>query len=479
MLAPWVREEMKTADLNDERLNRRLNALLGQLAARPTASIPAACGGYAEMTAAYRFFDNDKATYDKIMQPHLDSTRQRMAQQPVVLLVQDTTELDLTRPEKQIEGAGPLDGKARRGALMHVLHAFTPDGTPLGTVHSESWARDDTAITSSSLPRHERAKTPIEEKESHRWVVAMRRAQEEASRAAATKFICIGDSEADIYEVFVEGATEPQTPWIVRACQNRALQKDDETAEKHLREQALAQPVLFTQEINVRGRKAKVSCETRGRRQPRESRETEVAVRAARVTLRPPWRSDRTLPPVTINVVAVTEIDPPADDEPVEWLLVTTLPIDTIEQVRQIIQYYTLRWMIEILFRVLKQGCRVEARRFEHLDRMLSCLAVYMIVAWRALFVCRMGRSCPDVDCEAVFDPAEWKAVWKVVRRTNPPSTPPRLEDMVRMIAQLGGYVNRPRNDPPGPQTVWLGLQRMHDMALCWQLFGPNTRQNE
>lgn len=202
----------------------------------------------------------------------------------------------------------------------------------------------------------------------------------------------------------------------------------------------------------------------------------EVEVRAARVTLRPPWRPDRRLPPVSVNVVLVREVNPPADEPPMEWILVTNLPIDSIEQVRQAIQYYCVRWMIELLFRTLKSGCRVEVRRFEHVDRLLACLAVYLIVAWRTLYVCRLGRSCPDISCEAIFEPAEWKSVYRVVRREAPPSTPPKLSEMVRMVAQLGGYVGRKRPDQPGPQTVWLGLQRMHDMALCWQLFGPEAK---
>src|SRR5579859_7176640 len=129
--------------------------------------------------------------------------------------------------------------------------------------------------------------------------------------------------------------------------------------------------------------------------------------------------------------------------------------------------------MVEVYFRTLKSGCRVEERRFETLDRMLSCLAVSMIVAWRTLFVCRMGRSLPDVDCEVIFEPAEWKSVHWVIHRQPPPATPPSLNEMVRMVAQLGGYVNRKRADEPGPQTVWRGLQRLHDIALCWETFGP------
>ncbi len=112
---------------------------------------------------------------------------------------------------------------------------------------------------------------------------------------------------------------------------------------------------------------------------------------------------------------------------------------------------------------------RIEQRRFEHIDRLLPCLAVYLIIAWRILFACRLARSCPDIDCEAVFEPSEWKSVWTAIHRYPPPQTPPRLESMVRLIAQLGGYVNRPnRRDPPGPQTLWLGLQRMRDLAWAW-----------
>ena len=477
MLAPWVMDEVKTAKLGDKRLNTRLGLVLSELAARPTASIPAACGGRAEMVAAYRFCENESTNFDNVLQPHVDATRQRMAAQPVVLLAQDTSEIDVTRPEQQVTGAGPLDGNSRRGALLHLMHAFTPDGTPLGTVFGTAWVREEEPVN-ESLSRAERAAIPIEKKESYRWVVTLQQASEEARHCPATQLINVADSEADIYEVLVEGTSDARrVDWIVRACQDRALLCDngENTGEKLLRQYVLQQPVLFEKTIQVRGRKAKVACETRGRRQPRQSREAEVVVRATRVTLRPPWRSDRKLPPVTVNVVLVSEVNPPPDDVPIEWLLLTNLPIDTMEQVRQVIQYYCVRWMIEIFFRVLKSGCRVEERLFEHMDRLLTCLAVYLIVAWRTLYVCRLGRSCPEISCEAVFEPAEWKSVWKVVRREDPPAEPPPLGVFVRMVAQLGGYVNRKRDDPPGPQTVWIGLQRMHDFATCWRLFGPDA----
>ena len=146
MLAPWVMEEVKTAKLGDKRLNARLALVLDELAARPTASIPAACGGRAEMVAAYRFFENENTTFDNVLQAHVDATRERMAAQPVALLVQDTTEIEVTRPEQQVAGAGPLDGESRRGALLHVMHAFTPDGTPLGTISATAWIRAEEPV---------------------------------------------------------------------------------------------------------------------------------------------------------------------------------------------------------------------------------------------------------------------------------------------------------------------------------------------
>lgn len=487
MVESWVADEMQGVDLKDKRLNDRLTEVLSQLGGHPTESIPAACGGYAEMAAAYRLFDNDKVCFDNVLQPHIDATRRRMAQQPVVILAQDTTEIDLTRPQGQVAGTGPLDRSARRGAFFHPLCAFTPDGTPLGTVYAKAWVRPDKPKSSQAKPSVPRKKRPIEDKESYRWIEGQRAARLEAQRAPQTQFVLTSDSEADIYELLAEAQAEPhELDWIVRACQDRALEAETDSdsaagalsgaAAKCLREQVLRQDVLFTKTIKIRGRKARISCDKRGRRQPRQSRRAKVQVRAAVVTLRPPRRPDRTLPPVAIHVVLVREIHPPANEAPVEWILLTSLPIDTAEQVSTVLDYYCVRWMIEIVFRTLKSGCRVEKRRFEHVDRLLPCLAVYLIITWRALYVCRLGRALPGISCEAIFEPCEWKPVYQIVRGQAPPSKPPSLSEMVRMVAQLGGYVNRKRPDEPGPQTVWLGLERLHDIALCWQTFGPEAK---
>lgn len=479
MLAPWAMEEMEQANLKDKRLNKRLSKILSDLGNRPNMSIPAACGGSSEMAAAYRFFANEKVTAEGILNSHYQRTRQRIAGEKIVLLVQDTTELDLTRPEQQVEGAGPLDNEARRGVFLHPLEAFTVDGVPLGAVWSKTWTRNEEEL---ALPKEEKRRrrkaAPIEEKESFRWLEGMREARAVAESFPHVQCVTIADSEADIYELHAEPRGEGnRLHWIVRACQDRGVQSPESESATHLWESVQSSPVLFRKTITVRGRRAKTSCEDRTRRQPRKSRKAEVAVRARQVTLKSPGERNRGLPPVTVNVVYVREIHPPQDDEPVEWLLVTTLPIDDAEQVRKVVQYYCARWGIEVLFRTLKSGCRVEERRFEHVDRLLPCAAVYLIVAWRTLYVCRMGRDCPDMDCEAIFEPSEWKSVYVAMGKGTLPKKPPRLMEMVRCVAELGGYVNHPnRKDPPGPQTIWLGLQRMHDLAWAWDTFGPGAQ---
>ena len=223
---------------------------------------------------------------------------------------------------------------------------------------------------------------------------------------------------------------------------------------------------------------------------------------ATEVTLRGPYRPGGKLPDVTVNVVLVREEHPPENEVPVEWVLLTSLPIANVENVRRVIQCYTVRWMIEIYFRVLKSGCRVETRRLETLDRQLNCLAIFMIVAWRTLFVCRLGRSCSEMSCEVIFEPAEWRSTWKIVKKQDPPPEPPTLGVMVKMVAQLGGYVYRAHLSPalkhldriatrlrfrlllgnlrPGNQKTSTNLcvttRAMPRAASCWAVGPQNCR---
>lgn len=293
----------------------------------------------------------------------------------------------------------------------------------------------------------------------------------------------MADSEADIYEWFAEprvlATARPgqaaAVDWLVRACQDRALSEPGDSGQRHLRQAVLATPVLYKVKLRIRGRQAKTAAEQRLRRVCRQSRQAQVEVRAATLSLRPPWRVDRQLSAVQVNVVLVREPHPPAGETAIEWILVTTLPIETLRQVRRVVEYYAVRWNVEILFRTLKSGCRIERRRFEDVQRVLPCLAIYLIVAWRTLFVCRMARQCPEADCESIFEPWEWKAVWVAVHHTRPPKKRPRLAELVHLVARLGGYIQPPGRQP-GTQTLWIGLQRMYDLAWAWQSFGPEAK---
>ncbi len=172
--------------------------------------------------------------------------------------------------------------------------------------------------------------------------------------------------------------------------------------------------------------------------------------------------------------VLVEEQTPPDGCDPISWLLATTLPITTSDDVKLIVRAYCVRWQIEIFFKTLKSGCRVERRQFETLDRLMNSVAVYSIIAWRIMYLCRLGRECPDLNCEVVFEPCEWKAVYVALKRQDPPEVPPRLNEVIRMIATLGGYVDRNSTDP-GPQTLWVGLQRVYDLSTAWKAFGPDS----
>ena len=197
------------------------------------------------------------------------------------------------------------------------------------------------------------------------------------------------------------------------------------------------------------------------------------------MTIRAPLRLRSKNDDVTLNVVLVSERNPPQGEEAIEWILLTTLPSSTSAEIVTIIEYYSCRWMIEVFFKTLKSGCGVESLQFEEMDRWLSCLAVYLIVAWRVLMICRLGRSMPEASCEIVFDASEWKSTyWIMHPETRHPPTPPTMREMILMIGELGGWVGTPgKAEMPGPQTTWIGLQRVHDFARAWKWFGPDAEK--
>jgi Transposase DNA-binding/Transposase Tn5 dimerisation domain len=463
---PWIDDELQTLHLGDRRLQRRARLLLQRLYADPQASLNAACQGWAETQAAYRFFDNPKVRPHRLLQPHHDATLRRIDQHPVVLVVQDTTELDYSA--HPATGTGPLSSEQQRGFLDHTHLALTPEGLCLGVLAADLWARSDQGFGNAKQRQYD----PLETKETYRWLQGYRLACRTAAQVPHTQIISVADCEGDLYEVFVE-AQQAQAParadYVIRLGKNRSLTEPDPEAGadayRKVRQEMASAPVVATRSLAL------------PRTPKRAPRTATLEIRAQAVTLKAPYRKERPLPDLTVHVVWVREIHTPAGVEPIEWLLVTSLPIDTAAAVLQVVDYYTGRWPVEVYFRVYKSGCRVEEVQLETAERLLPCLMLYKIVAWRVLYVMALGRELPELPCDVVFAAQEWKPVWCVTQQAALPEQAPRLGEFVGLLGRLGGHNGRRGEGPPGAEALWRGVRRMTDLALAWQTFGPETHR--
>jgi hypothetical protein len=467
--ASWIDDELQGIDLGNARRNRRCLLIMKRLAVDPQASLHAACDGAGEMLAATRFFRNEAVREEDMLAPHRQATLERMKQERVVLLIQDTTELDLTHKKLVIQGAGPLNDESRVGLLDHAQLAVTPQRLCLGVLGAEVWARDPQTFRTCKQRKYD----PIESKESYRWVQAYRAACRVAAELPKTQIISVGDAENDIYECFLE-PQQAQPParaeWLMRASENRALPERDEEAGpstyRKLRDEIESAAVMGKLTVQL------------PRTPKRKARTAEFTVRAKRIRLKGPFRRGKTLDDVTLNVILVVEPNPPAGEEPIEWLLLTSLPIRTYRQVKRVISYYAARWTIEVFFRTLKTGCRVEHLQLHSVARLRRCLMLYKIIAWRVLYVTMLGREAPDLPCDVVFSAEEWKAAWTICSKEPLPRKPPSLKTFLPLAARLGGYKGRKGDPPPGPKTMWVAIRRISDFGLAWSAFGPERQES-
>jgi IS4 transposase len=386
-----------------------------------------------------------------------------MKDHPVVLIAQDTTEFDFTRPNEVVEGAGPLTYQTQRGLHSHALVVFTPERLCLGSIDTDTWGRDPDAFGK----RKDKRTKPIHQKESYRWVQGYQRACEAAEQVPNTTVVSVGDAESDIYECFsaaMSAELKCKADWIIRASQfDRLLAPNQE-------HQQLVQALQHRRAL---GTFIMAITTKKGR----SARSAKMEVRSATVTLKPPRRpaEQPRLPPVTVHVVWVRELNPPANEEPVEWMLLTSLPVETFAQACLVADYYAVRWQIEIYFKVLKSGCHIEKLQLETADRIKACLALYQIVAWRVLYATMLGRECPELSCEVLFSAAEWKAVWTVQKQEPLPQQAPSLGVFLKLVGALGGHTGQPWDGPLGPKRMWIGLQRTTDFGHAWRWFGPET----
>lgn len=446
----WAVNEFADADLGDLRRTQRLVQLAHTLAQNPGASLPEACGSPAMLKGAYRFFENDDIEPDDIVQSHIDATYQRLDQIPLVLAVQDTTEVNWSSL-KATEGLGPLGNSACRGLFVHSTLAITPDRVPLGLLAQLVWARDPNDIGKSAR----RKQRPIREKESWKWLHSLDAVLTARDSCPGTHLVSVGDREADVYDVL---ATERPAgvDLLIRASWDRCVS----APQRHVRASVEAQPVACELVIEV------------PRRGQQPAREATLSLRYCSLTLFPPrHRKAEGLPAVTLWAVLVREVDAPDEVEPIEWLLWTTVEVKTVEEAIERVQWYSCRWGIEIWHRVLKSGCRIEARQLGTAERLRRCLSLYSVVAWRVLYATMLARAVPEAPCSVLLEPDEWQALYCVIHRVpQPPLEPPSLDQAVKWIAQLGGFVGRRRRDRPGPEVLWRGFQHLSDLTSMYRI---------
>lgn len=473
MALQWIEDEFSTLDLNDKRRERRAKIIVEQLSSMAD-STPDACRDNAALEATYRFADNEAISPDAILLAHRQAAIARSADCDTVILAQDTTIIDLTKPKLQVKGAGPLESNDKFGFFFHPLYAISEQGIPLGIVDHLTWIRDPIR---DDLTRAERAaqrrQACYEEKESYRWLEMFQSGEQIARANPQTHYVHVADSESDIYELFLEIETQAENhDFILRGCQNRSLVQPEDGAISI--DEALARCEIRSEcEVNITERTSMIAGESRPRRKSRAARIAKIGVRATTVTMRGPSRAGGRLGNVTLNVVEAIELDPPEGEEAIRWVLFTSLPIDTIIEVQRVVSAYSLRWGIELFFKTLKSGLGIEKLKYETIERYLTASSLMLVVAWRVEQIKVAARVDGDASCEKYFESAEWKPAYMVAKKTRIlPSTAPTMEEFTLMLAQLGGYLKKKGQGPPGSTTLWRGLRKLEAYRDAYITFG-------
>jgi hypothetical protein len=451
--AHWAEEEFGTVRLYDNRLKQRLYSIAQDFYSSPQANIPEACGSKAGTMGAYRFFQNQKVTMDGVLNAHTEATVERIKGHRVVLAPQDTTTLNYST-HTMTDGLGPVNhtDDTLIGLLLHDTLAFTEEGTPLGILDAQCWARDP----EEAGKKYRRKKLPIEQKESIKWLRSFRKVAEVQKLCPSTMLVSIGDRESDIYELFLEASKDPEGPkLLVRAEKSRNRKVEEEFLWDFMGREEVAGSL----QIHV------------PRSGSRKARDTWVDIRFAEVALNSPKRcaSD---PPVKVWAVYVAEQACETVKSPIEWMLLSTVEVKSLEDAQKLVEWYSGRWGIEVYHRTLKSGCRIKDRQLGTADRLETCLGVDMVVAWRIYHLTMLGREVPELPCTVFFKDIEWKALCCYVNKTPvPPEKPPSLSEAIYMVGGIGGHLGRKGDGFPGTQTLWRGLLRMYTATEMYAIF--------
>lgn len=419
-----------------------------ELSEHPTATIPETAGSASGAQGIYRFFSNETVQAKSILASHSDGVLARARQCETVLAIQDTTDFNFSS-HPETEGLGFINQTQQQGFKVHHCFAVSGTGEPLGLLHQQCWTREQ-----AKGKREQRRRKPIEQKESYRWLESAQRAEQ--LLAATVRVVHVGDREADIFELFAR-PRQRQSELLIRVSHNRKVLHEVGYLIPTL-EQA---PLLgqMTVELN--------------RHPNRPARKAKLQMRAMSVTLEVPRnhlnRSQHK--PVTLNGILVEELQPTEDGgAPIRWFLLTTLPIDSFEQLCCCVRWYSYRWPIERFHFTLKSGCRIEQLQLRSYERLVKALATYSIVAWRLMWLTYRARLTPDESCELVLLPTEWQLLRRKFVPKSRSKKPPTLRQAMAWIAQLGGFLARKGDGEPGLKTIWRGVKTLHNVLEGAQL---------
>lgn len=459
----WVDKELSTIDLGDKRLNARAKAVLRKFCDSPSSSIPCASGSWKETKATYRLLDNANVTADAMLAPHKESTLARMQQSETILLLQDTTTLNFTGQNERGD-TGPIQREGTRGLLLHPMLALTPERLCLGVVSCHQWYREKLANLTRAEKKAHNYERPIESKESYRWLAGYQLANKYAKSLPTQRIVLVSDREGDIYDIYEEAdQTEdvPKAYWLTRAHHNRAeLNHKGKRNGDKIKESTLKTTPLGYIEFALPNNPS------------RKNKRVKQAIYAKTLSIALPYKRKKPkgYHPVDVTVIVTQEVDPPRNVKPIEWVLVTNLPIENFQAACDAVQWYTCRWEIELYFKILKSGCKIEKLQLTD-SNFDICLRLYMVVAWRILYLTMLGRTCPELDCDSVFSTEEWQTAFVIVKKSKPPEKTISLNEMIILVASMGGYMARKSDPMPGSKTLWLGLHNLQEHVKAREAF--------
>ena len=462
MLVPEVRAEFEGIVLGDPRLTTRAQRMAAALAERPGASLPRAMGSTAAREGAYRFLSNRQVTLDRVIAGHVAATVERARGAKKVLVVSDTTEFAFSTER---EGLGLLSSSRRDGFIAHFKLAVSADGrrTPLGVLGIETIVR---ATRKGRRDNVARKKDP--ERESLRWWRGVDTASKQLGDIEA---IHVMDREADIYEL-LSALVGNGRRFIIRSGQERLID------EGLLSRAVESTPLRFSREVKLSARPPARQPENRRRNPARRARLAQLAVSTTRVTLHKPKAAfDPELPAsIAVNVVRVWEPEPMSGEPPVEWRLFTSEPVDTQEQVEEIIDGYRARWVIEEYFKALKTGCNFEQSQLESFASLENLLGIYIPVAWQLLVLRSTARDEPHRPATDALSPRQL-TVLRMIVRGKPLPLQPTVDDVATAIADLGGHIKS--NGPPGWQVLGRGFEDLRRAEHLYAQMIPSTSSDQ